>query len=114
MSRTLQQQFPAIKLCAEEKKIQKRKRMINACCDHNFTKAITECCWNVTNGRTPLTENKVQQLKRHKTLLRKLSSSSVPLKQRTELIQTGSGFAALLPLLLGPIISGVTQLIKRK
>lgn len=114
MSRALQQQLPAIKLCAEETNVQKRRKMINACCDHNFTKAITECCWNITNGRTSLSEHKVQQLKRHKTLLRKLSSSSVPLKQRTDIIQTGSGFVTLLPLLLGPIISGISQLINRK
>ena len=24
--------------------------MIDACCDADFTKAVTECCWNVTHG----------------------------------------------------------------
>ena len=36
--------FPAIKLCAEENKRNKRKKMIDACCDTNFTKAVTDCC----------------------------------------------------------------------
>ena len=43
--------------------------MIDACGDANFTKAVTECCWNVTHGRAPLSTHKIQQLKRHKALL---------------------------------------------
>ena len=46
MSRTLHKHFPAIKLCAEEKKLNKRKKMIEACCDADFTKPypnVVEC-----------------------------------------------------------------------
>lgn len=114
MSRTLQGQLPAIKLCADEKKLKKRKNMIHACCDDQFTRAVSECCWNITNGRVPLSPNKIKQLKRHKALLRKLSDKSVPLKQRRSVIQTGSGFASLLPLLIGPIITGVSSLLKKR
>ena len=114
MSRTLHKHFPAIKLCAEEKKLNKRKKMIEACCDADFTKAVSECCWNVTHGRAPLSAHKIQQLKRHKALLRKLSNSSIPIKQRKIAIQRGSGFASLLPLLLGPIVAGISRLIKGK
>ena len=43
MSRTLHKHFPATKLCAEEnKKLNKRKKIIDACCDANFTKVVTE------------------------------------------------------------------------
>ena len=63
--------------------------MIDACCDADFTKAVTECCWNVTHGRAPLSTHKIQQLKRHKALLRKLSNSSIPIKQRKIAIQRG-------------------------
>ena len=87
MSRTLHKHFPAIKLCAEEKKLNKRKKMIYACCDANFTNAVTECCWNVTHGRAPLSTHKIQQLKRHNALLRKLASSSIPIKERKNDIQ---------------------------
>ena len=86
LSRTLHKHFPAIKLCAE-KKLNKRKKMIDACCDADFTKAVTECCWNVTHGRAPLSNHKIQQLKRHKALLRKLSNSSIPIKQKRERIR---------------------------
>ena len=85
--------------------------MIDVYCDANFTKAVTECCWNVTHGRASLSTHKIQQLKRHKTLLRKLSNSSIPIKQRKNDIQRGSGFASLLPLLLGPIVLGISRLI---
>ena len=116
MSRTLHKHFPAIKLCAEEKKLEITvwKKMIDACCDVNFTKAVTECCWNVTHWRAPLSTHKIQQLKRHKALLRKLSNSSIPIKQRKLAIQRGSGFVPLLPLLLGPIVAGISRLIKGK
>ena len=58
MSRTLHKHVPAIKICAEEKKLNKRKKMIDACCDANFTKTVTECCWNVTHGRALLSTHK--------------------------------------------------------
>ena len=87
----------AIKLCAEENNLNKRKKMIDACCDANLTKVVTECCWNVTHGGAPLSTHKIQQLKRHKALLRTLSNSSIPIKQRKIAIQRGSGFASLLP-----------------
>ena len=79
---------------------------------YDFTKAVSECCWNVTHGRAPLSTHEIQQLKRHKALLRKLSNSSIPIKQRKIAIQRGSGFASLLPLLLGPIVAGISRLIK--
>ena len=50
--------------------LNKRKKMIDACCDAYVTNAVTECCWNVTPGRAPLSTHKLQPLKRHKTLLR--------------------------------------------
>ena len=84
--------------------------MIDDCCDTNFTKAVTEYCWNVTCGRALLSSHKIQQLKRH----RALSNSSIPIKQRKIAIQSGSGFASLLPLLLGPIVAGISRLIKGK
>ena len=86
--------------------------MIDVCCYANFTKAVTKCCWNVTHGRAPLSTHKIQKLKRHKTLLRKLSNSCIPIKQRKIVIQRGSGFASLLPLLLGPIVAGISKPIK--
>ena len=83
MSCTSHKHFPAIKLCAEKKeKLNKRNKMIDACCGANFTKAVTKCCWNVTHGRAPLSSHKIQQLKRHKALLQLLSNSSIPIKQR--------------------------------
>ena len=86
--------------------------MIYACCDANFTKAVTECCWNVTHG--PLSSHKIQQLKQHKALLRKLSNSSIPIKQRNIAIQSRSGFASLLPLLLVPIVAGISRKMTTK
>ena len=79
----------------------------------NFTNECNEC-WNVTHGRVLLSSHKIQQLKRHKALLRKLSNRSIPIKQRNIAIHSGSGFASLLPLLRGLIVAGISRLIKRK
>ena len=64
--------------------------MIDACCDADFTKAVSECCWNVTHGRAPLSTHKIQQLKRHKALLRKLSNSSIPINREKLLFKEGA------------------------
>ena len=95
-----------------KKKLNTQKKMIDACCDDNFTKAVTECCWNVIHYRAPLSGHKIQQVKRHKALLRKLSNSSIPIKQRKIVIKSRSGFASLLPLLLGPVVAGISRIIK--
>ena len=86
--------------------------MTDACCDANFTNAVTECCWNITHVRAPVSTHKIQQLKRHKALLRKLSNSSISIKQRKIAIQIVCRFASLLPLLLGRIVAGISRLIK--
>ena len=113
MSRTLHtNSFLQLNYVLKRKKLNKRKKMIDACCDANFTKTVTECCWNVTHGRAPLSTHKIHQLKRHKALLRKLSNSSIPIKQGKNAIQRGSRFASLLPLLLGHIVAGLSRLIK--
>ena len=103
MSRTLHKHFPAIKLCAaEEYKLNMRKKMIDACCDANFTKAVTKCC-----GMSRTVELHYQVIKYNN-----LNDTRHCYEKNA--IQSGSGFTSLLPLLLGPIVAGTYRLIKGK
>ena len=112
MSKTVISQLPFIKLAAQEKNINKRKRLIKTCCDDNFTKAISECCWNLVNGRVPLSYQKKNRLCKHKRILRELSNKSKNLKLKKKIIQ-GGGFATALPLLIGPVLAGLKVLFKK-
>lgn len=112
MSRTLVKQWPSILLSGKEKNTTKRKKLIKACCDTNFVKAIAECCWNIINGRVPLSHKNKQQLGQHKQLLRRLGDKSTPNSKKRTALQSG-GFASLLPLIVGPVASVLASLFKR-
>ena len=112
MSKIVLKQLPAIKLAAETPQKKKRHQLLKTLCDNDFTRAICECCWNVVNKRVKLTPKSQTQLTKHKKILRNISNKSLSLKKRKALIQSG-GFASLLPFLIGPIISGITALLRR-
>ena len=113
MSQSVVKQLPLLTLLAKIKSVSKRKRLINDCCNTDFVKAIVECCWNLLNGRVQLTSHQKKRLCKHKTLLRNIADKKLPLKRKKVLMQSG-GFIRLLPFLLGPIISTVTSLFKKK
>ncbi len=113
MSQVVLKQLPVIRLAAETKQKNKRRALLKTIGDNNFTRAIAECCWNIVNQRVQLSSPTRNRLSKHKSILRTLSNTSIPLKRKKTLIQSG-GFAALLPLLIGPIIAGISRLIKRK
>lgn len=112
MSQTLIKQWPAIKLSASEKNISKRKKIIDACCDNDFARAVCECCWNVTNERAPLTNYQKRKLCSHKKLLRLLADKSVSLATKKAAIKSG-GFVSLLPLLIGPVVAALSSIVKK-
>ena len=112
MSNTVIKQLPVIKFVAQERDIKKRRQLIKACCDNNFIKAIAECCWNIVNGRVRLTHQCKKQLCRHKLILRQLADQKNNLKKKKIVIQ-GGGFASLLPLLIAPVLSGLSSLLKK-
>ena len=113
MSRVVLNQLPTIRLAAETLQKKKRRQLLKVCCDKDFVRAICEYCWNIVNQRvklSPLTRNR---LVKHKKLLRDISDKTLSQKRKRTLIQSG-GFASVLPYLLGPIISGITSLIRRR
>lgn len=112
MSRVVLNQLPSLRVAASIPQKNKRHKVIKSLCNSDFTKAVCECCWNIVNQRVKLTPIQKKKLSRHKTLLRKISTKTTPLQKKKALVQSG-GFASLLPLLIGPIISGISGLLKR-
>lgn len=112
MSKVVLKHLPAIRIAAATPQVKKRKQLLGAFYDNEFARAISECCWNIVNQRVKLSPSIRQKLCKHKTVLRKISSKSIPLKKKKGLIQSG-GFASVLPFLIGPIISGITSLLRR-
>ena len=112
MSKVLIKQLPAIRLAAGIPQKKKRQQLLKTLCDNDFAKAICECCWNIVNKRVKLQSKHQKQLGKHKKILRNISDKSLSLKKKKALIQSG-GFASLLPLLIGPVISGIASLLRR-
>ena len=112
MSKVVFKHLPSIRLAAKTANKGKRRQLVKTLCNNEFAKAISECCWNIVNQRVNLTPRSKSQLTKHKKLLRSISNRSVSLKRKKALIQSG-GFASLLPFLIGPVISGITALLRK-
>ena len=64
------------------------------------------------NQRVKLNPVSRSKLSKHKKLLRDLSNRSTSLKKKGALVQSG-GFASLIPLLIGPVLTGLSTLLRR-
>ena len=76
-------------------------------CENDLIHIICDCVYNVVKGNVParLTQEKVNELARHKTSLIKLSKK-VPIKEKRKiLIQKGGGFLPFLLPLVAPLIA---------
>lgn len=72
--------------------------------DQKLIEAIVECVYNVLNKNVQMTQNRIEQLKKHKSALRRIAKSgNKNIKHKKKLIvQSGGSF---LPILLTPIVS---------
>ena len=83
-----------------------RKEYINHC-PSDFINCLCECSKNLIKGNVPLSTSQLKSLRRHKKVLRKLSTKNASDKTRRKLLQTG-GF---LPLLVAPLLGLASSLI---
>lgn len=75
--------------------------------DKALIHCITECVYNILAGKVPLSAPQKAKLARRKQLLRNLVKRSTGWKTKKNiLIQKGG---SLLPLILGPLLSGVLK-----
>jgi hypothetical protein len=105
MNRRLVQMLPELRrLCRMP--IRERKKFIKLC-GKDFIECLCECIKNLLKGNVPLKQKQLQCLRRHRHSLRKLALKKTSLSSRKRILQSG-GF---LQFLIGPLISGISQLL---
>lgn len=107
---SLSKHLPALKLI-QLAKPQVRKSIITHC-DLEFIHIILECVHNTLNGNIKLTRNETENLKKYKTILRKILKSEGNLNKKRQLIlQNGGSF---IPVLLKPIVTAAQYIAKNE
>jgi hypothetical protein len=85
-----------LSLLSKAKSPSRRKALISIA-DGQELKAIVECIINLSQGRIPIPESRIRQLKKYKNALRKLCEKSLSLKRKKQILTQHGGF---LPLVL--------------
>lgn len=101
-------------LCALAQAKPRQVKQMIAVAEPNLLKTISECSFNVLQGRIPLTRTQKRRLSRYKTALRAIASRRVSTKQRKVLAQKGGFIGALLGTLTPMIVSALTGLAGRR
>lgn len=82
-----------------------RKALLKAC-NISRIRSVCECAYNLLRGNIPLSDERKQQLRKHKQALRRLVKRGESwTKKRRYLVQQGGGF--LLPILLSTVLQAV-------
>lgn len=84
-----------------------RTALLKVCKDEEID-CISECIFNILNGKVPLKDSEKSKLKKHKTVLRKLIKKSRGKLRKRIIIQKGGAF---LPIILGAILNGLLNLV---
>lgn len=111
MSTNVREHLPILKYIAKTPS-RRRRMLIKQCATNNFARCISECCWNVINGRVPLSDSEKRKLCKYKKTLRELANRRVSLTSKKRTLQSG-GFLPLLPLLIGPVIKTLGGLLRK-
>jgi hypothetical protein len=102
MSSNLQNYFVILERLAKTTSRKERSDIMKVFCrDKNFIKALKEICSNTVRGNLTLSLKDKNRLKKHKRVIESLASSK-PFKRK--LVQSGSGFLAVLLPLVASII----------
>jgi len=79
-----------------------------------FLNCIGDICYNILQGRVPLSPKDKTKLSKYKQQIRKIANKKTTLKSKRELIQKGGFIGAILAPLLGSLITPIVQSIIRK
>jgi hypothetical protein len=83
----------------------KKRKLLLQKASGSLIRTVSQVAKNTINGNIPLSLHQKQRLRRHKRTLRALSLKRSSLKNKRKLLIQKGG--ALLPLILGPILSAV-------
>lgn len=107
---SVRKHLPTLKLVQVAKP--KLRKSIIEHCDIELIKTILECIHNSLNGNIKLTANETAQLRKFKSILRKILRSPGNLNKKRDLIlQSGGSF---LPVLLKPIVTAARYIVKNE
>lgn len=107
---SVKKHLPTLKLVQSAKP--KLRKSILSNCDQDLIRTILECVQNTLLGNIRLTPSEVKNLKKFKSVLRKLLNSPGNLEQKRNLIvQNGGSF---LPVLLKPIVAAAHYAVKNE
>lgn len=84
-----------------------RTALLKVCKDEEID-CISECIFNILNGKVPLKDSEKGKLKKHKTILRKLIKKGKGKVRKRIIIQQGGAF---LPIILGAVLNGLFNLV---
>lgn len=107
---SVKKHLPALRLVQFAKP--KLRKSIIANCDLELIKTILECIQNTLNGNFKLTPAEASELKKFKSVLRKILNTPGNLNSKRDLIlQNGGSF---LPILLKPIVTTAQKIVKNE
>ena len=90
----------------------KRNKLIDVA-DTSEIRAVSECIKNILEGNVPLSKKHLNQMKRHKLLLRSLAKRCYPVKKKKTILKQKGGFiGALIPMAISALSGMLPSLLK--
>ena len=91
----------------------RRKELLKAA-DKDLVESVCDCAKNVLNGNIHLNPARKRTLAKHKKVLRELADPGITVEKKAKIFkrQKGGFIGALLPALLGPVLSAVGSLVR--
>jgi len=108
MSKLLKNNIPFLQNLATATAADRKHLIENASVEE--IKVLTEIAMNITKGHFPVTHKHFHRLKRHKHIIRKLASASIPHKAKKVILNQKGGF---LPVLVAPILAALGSIAGR-
>jgi len=84
---------------------EKAKKQFIKKCDKEFIDCVSECANNILRGHVPLTSRQLRRLRRNKNNVRALALKKTPVKKKKKILQKGGFLGAILPPVLGVLVS---------
>ena len=75
---------------------------------------ISEICLNLLDGKIPLTDDLITELKQYRNIIRHLRRKKVTYKERKAVLQTGEGLGLLFPLIFPTVADLILRTVFRK
>lgn len=108
MSKLLKRNVPFLQNLATAKSEERKRLIENATVEE--MKVLTEIAMNISKGHFPVTHKHFHRLKRHRHIIRKLASTSVPHKAKKVILNQKGGF---LPVLVAPVLAALGSIAGR-